>query len=125
MHDKGWINDDDPGATAPGWFRYCNLSSGDFNNDLTACNTPGEIWSCSFTGSGVSVVAPKEEGAGKIDIQIDNEINTTVDLSAVGSRRAQQIVYELTGLTSDKHTIKIVNRGPGPVSVDAVIAHEK
>jgi alpha-L-fucosidase len=31
-HDKGWFNDDDPGVQAPGWFRYSNLMTGDFNN---------------------------------------------------------------------------------------------
>ena len=124
-HDKGWINDDDSGVVAPGWFRYCNLNTGDFNNDLTTSNAPGDIWSCSFIGSSVSVIAPKEARAGRIDIQIDNDISATVDLSITGMRQTQQIVYEVTGLTSGKHTIKIINRGAGPVSVDAIIVREK
>jgi hypothetical protein len=45
----------------------------------------------------------------------------TADLSTTGSRQAQQTVCEVTGLTSGKHTITIVNRGPGPVSVDALV----
>ena len=72
-HDKGWINDDDPGAIAAGWVRRCNLGTGDFNNDLTTSDTPGDVWSCSFTGSSVSVIAPKEPGAGKIEVQIDGQ----------------------------------------------------
>ena len=52
-HDKGWINDDDPGALYPGWVRRCNLGTGDFNNDLTTSDTPGDVWTCSFTGSSV------------------------------------------------------------------------
>ena len=72
-HDKGWINDDDPGTKAPGWIRRCNLGTGDFNNDLTTSDTPGDIWSCSFTGTNVSVIAPKEAGAGKIEVQIDGQ----------------------------------------------------
>ena len=62
-HDKGWINDDDPGTKAPGWLRRCNLGTGDFNNDLTTSDTPGDIWSCSFTGNNVSVISPKEARA--------------------------------------------------------------
>jgi alpha-L-fucosidase len=124
-HNKSWINDDDPGTMAPGWFRYCNLGTGEFNNDLTTSDTPGDIWSCSFIGTNVSVVAPKEAGAGRIEIQIDGSTRTTVDLSTMGMRQAQQMVYEVTGLTSGKHTIKIVNRGPGPVSVDAIIGPGK
>jgi len=121
IHDKGWINDDDVGASYAGWIRRCNLGSGDFNNDLTISETPGNVWSCSFTGSSVSVIAPKEPGAGKIEIQIDGKNRATADLSAAGSRQPQQKVSEVTGLAPGKHTIAIINRGPGPVAVDALV----
>jgi len=120
-HDKGWFNDDDPGATFPGWLRRCNLGTGDFNNDLTTSSTKGDVWSCEFTGSSIEVIAPREAGAGKIEIQIDGQTRATADLSATGTRQAQQTVCQLTGLTSGKHTINIVNRGPGPVAVDAIV----
>jgi hypothetical protein len=119
--DRGWINDDDPGTLAPGWLRRCNLGTGDFNNDLTTSDTPGDIWSCSFTGSNVSVIAPKEAGAGKIEVQIDGNTRAIADLSISGIRQAQQVVCEISGLTPGKHTINIVNHGPGPVAVDALI----
>jgi alpha-L-fucosidase len=121
-HDKGWFNDDDPGAMYPGWIRRCNLGTGDFNNDLTISGTPGDIWSGSFTGGSVSVIAPKEAGAGKIEVQIDGQTRATADLSTTGARQAQQTVCEVTGLTPGKHAIALVNRGPGPVAVDALIA---
>ncbi len=120
-HDKGWINDDDPGATYPGWIRRCNLGTGDFNNDLTISETPGDVWSCPFTGGSVSVIAPKEPGAGKIEVQIDGQTRATADLSTTGARQAQQVVCNVTGLASGKHAINIINRGPGPVAVDALI----
>jgi alpha-L-fucosidase len=120
-HDKGWFNDDDPGAVATGWVRRCNLGTGDFNNDLTTSDTPGDVWSSSFTGTGVSVIAPKEAGAGKIEIQIDGQSRATADLSTTGARQAQQVVCQASGLTPGKHTISIVNRGPGPVAVDALV----
>jgi hypothetical protein len=119
--DKVWFNDDDPGATYAGWIRRCNLGTGDFNNDLTISETPGDVWRCSFTGSSVSVIAPKESGAGKIEIQIDGRSRATADLSTTGARQAQQTVCEITGLTPAKHAIAIINRGPGPVAVDALI----
>ena len=78
-------------------------------------------WSCSFDGSSVSVIAPKETGAGKIEIQIDGQTRAIADLSVTGVRRAQQRVCEVTGLTRGKHSIAIINRGPGPVAVDALI----
>jgi alpha-L-fucosidase len=120
-HDKGWFNDDDPGAVAPGWIRRCNLGCGDFNNDLTTSDTPGDVWSSSFAGTSVSVIAPKEAGAGKIEIQIDGQTRATADLSTTGTRQAQQVICEVTGLTSGRHAINIVNRGPGPVAVDALV----
>lgn len=121
-HDKGWHNDDDPGATATGWMRRCNLGTGDYNNDLTYSNTPGDAFSFVFNGTGISIVAPNEEDAGKIEISIDGINKAQVDLSSKGKRSAQQLVYKLEGLTPGDHTIKIVNLGQGPVAIDALIA---
>jgi alpha-L-fucosidase len=120
-HDKGWINDDDPGAVAKGWLRKCNLGTGDFNNDLTTSNTPGDVWSCYFTGTNISVIAPKEEGAGKIEIQIDGKSRATADLSLNGSRQAQNVACKIADLTPGRHVVNVVNRGTGPVAVDAII----
>jgi hypothetical protein len=121
-HDKGWINDDDSGVSAPGWLRKVALGTGDYNNDLTTSTTTGDTWTFTFTGTDVSVYAPKESGDGKIEIQIDGQTNGTVDLSTTGARQAQQMVSEVSGLTSGQHTISIINRGPGPVAVDAIVA---
>jgi alpha-L-fucosidase len=121
-HDKGWINDDDPGVVAVGWVRRCNLGTGDFNNDLTTSDTPGDVWTCPFNGSSLKVVAPKEPGAGKIEVRIDGETRATADLSSADKRLGQQVVCEVAGLTPGKHTVRIVNRGPGPVAVDALVA---
>lgn len=119
-HDKGWINDDDPGVAAPNWYRKCNLGTGDFNNDLTMSETPGDVWTCPFTGSYLAVVASKEAGAGKLEIQIDEQTRATVDLSVSGERQSQQLIFEQTGLTSGKHLVKIINRG-GKVAIDAIV----
>ena len=120
-HNKGWFNDDDPGAVAAGWSRRCSPGNGDYNNDLTISDTPGDVWSASFTGDNVAVLAPKETGAGKIEILIDGKITGTIDLSVRGTRRPQQVVYRTKGLTRGKHVIRIVNRGSGPVSIDGLI----
>src|ERR1017187_7007224 len=119
-HDKGWINDDDLDVGSHGWLRRCNLAPRDYNNAFTPGDTAGDVWSCSFTGNNVSVIAPKETGDGKIEIQIDGHICATVDLSTTGARQAQQRVCEVTDLTHGQHAIAIVNRGPGPVALDAL-----
>jgi len=121
-HGKGWINDDDPGAAAPGWLRKCNLGTGDYNNDLTTSTTPGGVWSSTFTGTVVAIYAPREAGAGMIEVLVDGQTRGTVNLSITGARQPQQLVSEVTGLPSGTHAISIVNRGPGPVAVDAIVA---
>jgi alpha-L-fucosidase len=120
-HDKGWINDDDLDVVSHGWLRRCNLGTGDYNNDLTTSDTSGDVWSCSFTGSSVSVISPGEAGAGQIEVQIDGQTRATADLSTTGARQAQQRVCEISDLNPGKHSIAIINRGPGPVAVDALV----
>ncbi|MEO7767201.1 MAG: alpha-L-fucosidase [Ferruginibacter sp.] len=119
-HDKGLFNDDDPGVVAAGWVRKCNLGTGDFNNDLTISNTPGDVWTSSFTGKGIAVIAPKESGAGKIEIKIDGKGLAVVDLSTDGDRKSQQVIFQKSGLDKGKHSISITNRGSGKVAVDAL-----
>ena len=121
-HDKGWVNDDDPGSAAPGWLRTRNLGTGDYNNDLTTSSTSGTVWTSTVAGTSVTVYAPKQAGAGKIEIQIDGQTKATADLSTTGARQAQQMVAQVTGLASGQHAIGIVNLGPGPVAVDAIVA---
>ena len=120
-HSKGWTNDDDSGVAAPGWLRKVGLTTGDYNRDLTTSTTVGDTWTATFTGTAVAVYAPKESGAGKIEIQIDGEAKATADLSTSGARQAQQLVSEITDLAAGQHTISIINRGPGPVAVDAIV----
>ncbi|MBN2193890.1 MAG: alpha-L-fucosidase [Polyangiaceae bacterium] len=120
-HDRGRINDDHPGSAAPGWLRRSNLNGGDYNNDLTTSETPGAVWSSTFSGGGVAVIAPSEAGAGQIEIQIDGGVRATVDLATAGARQPQQVAYEVTGLAAGEHVIRIVDLGPGPVAVDAIV----
>lgn len=120
-HSKGWVNDDDPGSAAPGWLRTCNLGTGDYNNDLTTSTTVGATWTTSFTGQGVTIYAPKQSGAGKIEVQVDGQSQGTADLSTTGARQPQQAVSTVTGLAAGNHTLSIINRGPGTVAVDAIV----
>jgi hypothetical protein len=56
------------------------------------------------------------------EIQIDGQSRATADLSTTGKRLAQQVAAEVSDLTPGEHTISMVNRGPGPVAVDTLIA---
>lgn len=119
-HDRGWINDDDPGAAAPGWTRRSNLGTGDFNNDLSLSDTAGDAWSTPVTGTSIAIIAPKEAGAGRFEVHIDGHSRGMVDLSTTGARQAQVTVFEVTGLSAGTHVLRLVNRGSGPVAVDAI-----
>jgi len=110
------------GGGVDGWLRKVALGTCDHNNDLTTSTTVGDTWTAAFAGTEVDVYAPKESGAGKIEIQIDGQTKATVDLAASGARQAQQLVSTLTGLGAGQHTISIINAGPGPVAVDALVA---
>ncbi|HYP99103.1 MAG TPA: alpha-L-fucosidase [Polyangiaceae bacterium] len=121
-HDKGWFNDDDSGSAFPGWVRSSNLGTGDYNNDLTTSSTAGDTWTATITGSTVAVYAPKQAGAGKIEVLIDGQSRAMAELSTTGARMAQQMVAEVTGLSSGPHSISIINRGAGPVALDAIKA---
>jgi len=120
-HDKGWFNDDDSGASAPGWLRKVALTTGDYNKDLTSSTSVGSTWSTAFTGTSVAIYAPKESGAGAIEVQVDGQATGTADLSTAGTRQPQQLVSQVTGLSSGQHTLSIINRGPGPVAADAIV----
>jgi len=55
-------------------------------------------------------------------VQIDGQIRATADLSTTGQRQAQQKIAEVTGLPPGKHILRLVNRGPGPVAIDALVS---
>ncbi|WP_348096115.1 hypothetical protein [Flavobacterium sp.] len=82
----------------------------EINNDLTISNKSGDIWKSSFNGKSISVMAPKEVNAGKIEVKIDGKIHGMTDLSIKGSRKSQQLVYKVNGLAAGKHSIEIINK---------------
>lgn len=120
-HDKPWVSDDDPGTVAPGWQRVCNLGAGDYNNDLTTSEISGDAMTFTTTSTTVTVICPKEKGAGKIEILADGESQGIFDLSTEGPRLPQQRICTIRDLPSGPdHVIKVVNRG-GRVAVDAFV----
>jgi hypothetical protein len=96
-------------------------NGGDYNNDLTTSDAPGAAWSATFTGSGVAIIAPKEPGGGADRGTDRRRIRATVDLRTTGARQPQQVAFEVTGLPAGEHVVRIVNQGPGPVAVDAMV----
>lgn len=67
-----------------------------------------------------SIIAPKQKSAGKIEIVTDDKIRKTVSLSAA-TRQSQQIVFWIDKLGRANHTINVINRGSGQVSINALV----
>ncbi|MGG4144035.1 X2-like carbohydrate binding domain-containing protein [Paenibacillus algorifonticola] len=92
---------------------------GDYYNDLHRTMTNGDYAEFSFAGTSVSLIAPKSDVQGDIDIYIDNIFQQTV--SAVNaSRLTQQEIYAVTGLADTVHTIKAVKKSGNYMLLDGV-----
>jgi hypothetical protein len=66
------------------------------------------------------VIAPTQPGGGKVEILVDGRSKKIVDLSADDGRHSQQVVYGVDKLAPGKHVITLINRGGGPVAIDAL-----
>ena len=122
-HGRGWINDDDRGATALEWVCRCNLGTRDFTTISPPATCPG------ISGVLCSPVAASQSSHRKKQEPKKSNSNRRsrrpiMDLPTVGTHQAQQVVCRLVELTPGKHVISIINRGSGAVSVDAILVRE-
>ena len=121
-HDRPWVNDDDPGTANPGWQRICNLGTGDFNNDLTTSETAGDTFTYTTASTTITIIAPKEKGAGVLEVVVDGVSQGVFSLATDGPRQPRERICTIKDLPSGPdHTVTLINRG-GRVSVDAFIA---
>jgi subtilisin len=80
------------------------------------------IWR-TFTGRGISVVAPRSSVRGKAQIWIDGKLERTIDLHR-SSLQPRRVVYARAWAESGRHTIRIVVVGTANhprVDVDALV----
>ena len=96
----------------------CNLGTGDFNNDLCLTDCPGDVWTLSFTGRSVRVVAPTGPEYGRMRIRIDGRDCGEADLHAA-VRSPQQTVFSAR-LRGRRHTIEMICTG-GLAAIDALV----
>ncbi|CAM4384631.1 hypothetical protein FHS16_003537 [Paenibacillus endophyticus] len=92
---------------------------GDFQNDLHGTETDGDYVQYSFTGTGVSLIAPMSSVQGEVDIYVDNVLKETVS-AYHASRLTQQEIYSVSGLANGPHTIKAVKKSGDYMLVDGV-----
>jgi hypothetical protein len=113
------VNDNDPGITYVNWGYSSGRGVGDFDNDVHYSTTVGATAQYTFTGTGVSYIAERNNDEGNVDVYIDNVFQTNVNLNVSGGRQVQQVVYSITGLASGSHTIKLVNKSTAYGIIDA------
>ncbi len=119
-HDRLWFNDDDPGVSTYGWNRRCNTGRGDFNNDISFSNRPGDRWRAEFNGKRVSIIAPAGEYTGLMQVEIDGKNHGTVSFNqSQATVSVRQKVFRSRRLKRGHHTIELVNL-KGTVAVDAL-----
>ena len=120
-HNKNWFNDDDPGVSSIGWDRQCNRDKGDYNNDLYITNRPGDVWQASYSGRGITLIAPTGKDWGKMKIVIDGQERGIVNLNQKDENKAQQQVFSFQGKRG-KHVIQVTSLS-GTAAIDALIVN--
>ncbi|MGW3951892.1 hypothetical protein ACWEKM_13330 [Streptomyces sp. NPDC004752] len=122
-----WANDSDSQLTYTGsWAYNPGPVAGDMNGDETYTDTPGDSVQYTFNGTEVKWATSTSNNRGKADVYIDGVLDATVDAYTAGSVR-QNVVYDKGGLSSGRHTIKIVvsssknpNSGGNYIVVDGI-----
>jgi len=81
--------------------------------------TPGDSVEFNFTGTGVSLLAEKSSDSGTLEIFVDGKSEGNVSLKTNDFPTLTKIpVFAKEGLPQGNHTIKIVNKGSEPVSLN-------
>lgn len=87
--------------------------------DLSFSDQAGDLWSVTFTGKRVSIIAPTGEYEGRMQVVIDGKACGEVTFHKGASHKAQQVVFTSKKLRKGKHTLELINR-QGIIAVDAL-----
>lgn len=103
------VDDLDAAISYVGSWSYSVSSMQFYNRSYHTTLTPADYLTYAFTGTRIGIFSAKGPYMGKIDVYIDEVLDSTIDLySALLLTRF--LVYEKTGLSAGSHTIKIVLR---------------
>jgi len=96
--------------------------AGDYHNDVHHTSVNGDSFTYTFQGTGIEMIAPIGPEQGEVDIYLDGTFYQTIDMSNT-SRKAQQNVLQINGLTHGEHTIRAVKKSGSKMIVDKLVFH--
>ncbi|MFD8321212.1 hypothetical protein [Kitasatospora purpeofusca] len=121
------VNSTDPRATYSGsWDRSAARPYGDLDDDVQYTSANGASVAIAFDGTGIAVLGERFKDSGDIDVYVDGAFERTVALnrtvtlpSGVPERLARQTLFSKAGLRPGPHTVTIVKKSGGYLTVDA------
>ena len=121
------LNDDNPAIRYRGtWQHSVGRRYGDIGGDVHATEAAGASAELAFTGTGIELISEKNADHGAMEVYVDGKLRHTADLSLRNfPRLSQVVVYRSYGLALGRHTIKVVNKGPGFGIIDAFRVYGK
>lgn len=93
------------------WTLYAHGSRAHHGHDVHIASTDGAYAELSFNGSGIQVLSERGSDMGDVHIYLDGKLMSTYNCFIAGTRRMQQVVYEVKGLPSGSHSVRLVKAG--------------
>jgi hypothetical protein len=117
------VNQNDKNATydGSGWQTYTDRGLGDLDNDIAAITDNGDSVTYTFTGTGLEMLGETHSDEGTFDAYVDGKQDTSQDFTEHTSgdtRLAQQVIYQVDGLSKGTHTVTIVKAGGTYLTTD-------
>jgi hypothetical protein len=80
----------------------------------------GDFLTTSFLGTGVEYIAQKAEGNGEAIVYLDGKAEQRIQLGLKNFPTLSDVaVFQRHGLERSQHTLKVVNAGPNPITVQS------
>lgn len=103
--ESGWH---DYAFNDPGVYYSPGIQTND-NGSWNETESPGEVASFGFTGTGVRWLSNVQSNLGRADVYIDNVLQGTIDLTSAELEGYNKVVFEKNNLPDGDHTLRIVN----------------